>query len=229
MVKKIVMTIPYNITYVGGREYLKDCFNIIWDDNNKIYQYILLDKYTYNKDNQIILSSQEFNKFSLILFNTLFDIYPNLKSTIKYFNDIIGLINKLNIDVQWITPSGNTIIQKYIKMISITHQTKLLKNVKSLTISIPTNNIDTKRQSSAFMPNLIHSLDASNIQLLVYLIINLPFEMGSININNDIPLYTIHDCFASNIENINKIETLVKSAFIDMYFNVNYLIKLHNN
>jgi len=55
------------------------------------------------------------------------------------------------------------------------------------------------------MPNLIHSLDASNIHLLCEKL-------------KDIPLYTIHDCFASTPNNMEVIEKMVKFAFIEIYF-----------
>ena len=67
------------------------------------------------------------------------------------------------------------------------------------------------------MPNLIHSLDASNIHLLIK------------NLNN-IPIFTIHDCFATLPNDMKNLELLVKRAFIEIYFlNDNYLEKMHEN
>lgn len=67
------------------------------------------------------------------------------------------------------------------------------------------------------MPNLVHSLDASNIHLLCE------------NLTNQ-PLYTIHDCFATTANNMEFIENNVKNAFIKIYFsNGNYLEKMHNH
>jgi DNA-directed RNA polymerase len=46
------------------------------------------------------------------------------------------------------------------------------------------------------MPNLIHSLYASVIALLInYIKIN----------NNSINIYTIHDCFAISVDNVDNI------------------------
>ena len=67
------------------------------------------------------------------------------------------------------------------------------------------------------MPNLVHSLDASNIHLMVESL-------------NKQPIYTIHDCFATTANNMEEIERLVKEAFIEIYFSdVNYLEKMHKN
>ena len=64
------------------------------------------------------------------------------------------------------------------------------------------------------MPNFIHSMDASNIHLLIDLLIYDKYY---------IQLYTIHDCFASTINNMKYIEKYVKLAFIKLYFEKNYL------
>jgi DNA-directed RNA polymerase len=55
-----------------------------------------------------------------------------------------------------------------------------------------------------FLPNFIHSLDASNIHLLINLIYLLDLK--------DMNLYTIHDCFATDYKNIRILEVLVKKV-----------------
>ena len=66
------------------------------------------------------------------------------------------------------------------------------------------------------MPNLIHSLDAANIQLFVN------------NLDRKIPFYTIHDCFASLPYEMVYLEERVKEAFIEIYFkDSNYIKNLH--
>jgi DNA-dependent RNA polymerase len=61
------------------------------------------------------------------------------------------------------------------------------------------------------MPNLIHSLDASNIHLLTLKLTGQP-------------LYTVHDCFATTANNMSQLNKLIKEAFIQIYFtDGNYL------
>jgi DNA-directed RNA polymerase len=87
----------------------------------------------------------------------------------------------------------------------------------SYTIVIPTDTIKKRSQQTAFMPNLIHSLDGSTITLLVKNLINL-------NVDN---LYTIHDCFASTADNISLINELVRESFCQIYAEESYLFNLH--
>ena len=97
----------------------------------------------------------------------------------------------------------------------------LFKGLRSITISLPEKNIlNTSELERSLMPNLIHSMDAANIHNLVNKLI---VE------NIKIPLFTIHDCFASTPNNMNYVNNLVKDAFADLYFNENYLLKMHNN
>lgn len=94
----------------------------------------------------------------------------------------------------------------------------LIKKSKPISILIPTENINYKKIKLGLMPNLIHSLDASNIHLLIVNILKL--NLGNIN------LYTIHDCFASDLHSIAIIELLVKHSFIELYFKKDYLALL---
>ena len=100
-------------------------------------------------------------------------------------------------------------------------KTNLIKKAKPISILVPTEQIDYRSIKIGFMPNFIHSLDASNIHLLVK-------NMYQLNLDN-INLYTIHDCFASDYKNIAIIEILVKHSFIQLYFKKNYLKNIHNS
>lgn len=69
------------------------------------------------------------------------------------------------------------------------------------------------------MPNFIHSLDAANVHLLLANISEL-----------NLPVFTVHDCFAATPNNLYTLEKLVKEAFINIYFkDEGYLLKLHKH
>jgi DNA-directed RNA polymerase len=101
-------------------------------------------------------------------------------------------------------------------------KTSILKSSKPVTIHIPTDQFDYVEMERGFMANFIHSFDAANIHLLIG-IINNNYKKQNIN------LYTIHDCFASTSGEMPLIEDIVKQAFINLYFNKNYLELFHNN
>ena len=98
-------------------------------------------------------------------------------------------------------------------------RTNMLKSSKPITILVPTDSLDYSSIKTGLMPNFIHSLDASNIHMLINLIIQLQIK----NMN----LYTIHDCFATDYKNIALLEILIKKSFTDIYFNKKYLDFIH--
>ena len=66
------------------------------------------------------------------------------------------------------------------------------------------------------MPNLIHSLDAASLALLLD-------SYFSCNTNN---VYTVHDCFAVTIKNISNLMHLLKLTYIKIYSDETYLKRL---
>jgi DNA-directed RNA polymerase len=107
------------------------------------------------------------------------------------------------------------------KFESVRTKTKLFSAAKPITISIPTQKFDTKAIQKGFIANFIHSMDAANIHILINMLKEL--NLG------DIPLYTIHDCFATTPNNMEKLNKVILSAFIQLYFENNYLVKLWDN
>lgn len=58
------------------------------------------------------------------------------------------------------------------------------------------NVTDIRKQNNAIVPNVVHSFDASNIALLVE-------NISSNFSDNKMNLLTIHDCFATNANDVD--------------------------
>lgn len=144
-----------------------------------------------------------------------------MKNLTNYFKEIITVLNKLKMPITWNTPSGLKISYQQIKFASIVVTNKIIKNSKPITITILTVKTDNVKMLRSFMPNFIHSLDASNVHLLLN------------NIGQDeikIPVYSVHDCFASTPNNMLLLEKKIKTSFIDIYFKEEgYLLNTHNS
>ena len=74
------------------------------------------------------------------------------------------------------------------------------------------------KQIRALMPNLIHSMDATTLALLV----NLYFDKTSQSVNN---FYSIHDCFAVTANNVEKLISIIKIVYINIYSDNSYITK----
>lgn len=68
------------------------------------------------------------------------------------------------------------------------------------------------------MPNLVHSLDAASLALLLDSYFNNCYKVNNI--------YTVHDCFAVTANNIDSLMLLLKLVYRKIYFQDSYLIKL---
>jgi len=156
---------------------------------------------------KIIIGSKEYGKLTSILFEVLTKELPSLKDLTNYFKDMINILNILNLPITWITPAGLKIRYSQIKFTSIATKNKLISS-KPISISIPTQETNHIKMIRSFMPNFIHSLDAANIHIL----------LNNLALDYDIPVYTIHDCFATTPNNMKLLEYKVKEAFIEIYF-----------
>ena len=172
----------------------------------------------FTKDNiPVRLYNKDITSLAHLIYNAILNNIPSLKLLNKYLEEWVDVMNELDLPIVWITPSGLKIKLSIVKFDKIRSRSKLLPYGKPVTISLPTNELNKKKIKSSLMPNLVHSLDASNIHLLIDYLKNEP-------------LFTIHDCFASTPNNMSKMELMVKNVFIKIYLaDSNYLEKMHNN
>ena len=77
--------------------------------------------------------------------------------------------------------------------------------------------INKNKQINSFIPNFIHSMDASNVVLLVKRIIELNLD-----------IVTIHDCFGIHANHADLLSYLVKECFISLYANKDTIDKFHS-
>jgi hypothetical protein len=220
IVKRSIMTIPYNVTENGIVEHLKEFFyvniNKKKDDSDQyVYEYM----YSPKKEKihgSVAITGGDLFMLAKIIYNVLYEVHPELKNVVSYFKNMVNLLTKLELPVVWITPGGLIIKQKYAKKKSDRVRSGLFKGA-DYTIVIPTGKIDKVSQQNAFMPNLIHSMDGSTITLLAK-------RLKTLGIKN---IYTIHDCFATTADNVSIINELVREAFCEIYSDERFLLKLH--
>src|SRR3978361_325201 len=90
---------------------------------------------------------------------------------------------------------------------------KYKKNTFTLKTVLP-DKIHNAKQIRALMPNLIHSLDAASLTLLVKLFVEQ---------SNHFQFYAIHDCFVVPCNKVPLLFDLLKAVYISIYLDDNYL------
>ena|ERR1700733_672529 len=84
------------------------------------------------------------------------------------------------------------------------------------------NLLDSRKNIRALMPNLIHSLDAASLSILI----NNYFNKYDNEIKN---IFGIHDCFSTTFNNMEYIIDTLKLIYISIYSDRKYLEELDKN
>jgi len=82
------------------------------------------------------------------------------------------------------------------------------------------NQYNKNKQKIALMPNLVHSLDAASLCLVI---VNYFKQIDNIN------FYSIHDCFAVPCNKVNNLIGLLKIAYCIIYSDKKYLLEFDTN
>lgn len=212
LLKKTIMTIPYNASKFANILDIKEEFNFVKLNNE--------DVYVYKKNDQIIFKHIDFVNIVKALYKCLYSDFPRLEELLKYFREIAKISNVLGISIPWTLPSGLVVQQKYfgkkkIKLKPFIYSKDLLNiNV------IDKKTLNPRKQINSLMPNLVHSLDAASLALLI----DSFFKEGN---NNN--FYSIHDCFAVTCNNVSLIYDLLKLSYSKIYSSSNFLQEFDDN
>lgn len=209
MIKKSIMTIPYNVSPYQLVNYIKENFVSI---NNEDY----VSKQSIN-NTEIKLKYKDFTVLGDGLREVLNHKFPKLVLLLKYLDDLASLCTLLQIPILWSVPSGLEVKQGYMEEKTIRIK-PFAYNKSKFVLKIPDRNtLNKNKQITAFMPNLVHSLDATSMTMLL----KLYFENYSSN-----NIYTVHDCFAVTCNNVSNLLETIKLIYIELYSKDAYLLKL---
>lgn len=105
-----------------------------------------------------------------------------------------------------------------MKTIKTTIPIRFAGKNKKMVIRETTDKIDSLKQAQAIIPNIIHSLDANHIITLV----------NKAQKDGIFPIITIHDCFGTHPNKMLELNNRVKTEFILLYTQDQFLNKFHN-
>ena len=126
----------------------------------------------------------------------------------KFFRHIGRELGKDNKGVQWHSPSGLLVHQKYLDQKKSRIQLKYLSDVYlDIRTNVDTQEVDTRKMALAISANILHSFDASHMALST---IHASIE-GVENIAG------IHDCFVTTPSEMSELRNSVRQTFADMY------------
>ena len=112
--------------------------------------------------------------------------------------------------LEWETPSKFKVYQKLQRRDTQTIKLQLLGRCE-IEMSKDLDKVSITRHKAATAPNLIHSLDASLIQMSV--------------VKFDAPIATIHDSVLTRATDMTRLSELVRETYKELFADNNYLIK----
>ncbi len=146
VVKRTVMTIPYNAKPYSNRSYIKDAL----------------------AEKGIEIGKEDLTITVQAVRDAMHTVVPGPMAVMKWIEDEVAkAIKRGATELEWVTPSGFVVNQRIMKKKIETIELKLLGRCQLRVATDNTNEVDKNRHKAATAPNLIHSLDATLLHLSV--------------------------------------------------------------
>nr|ADO51613.1 rnapol [Moniliophthora roreri] len=225
LIKIPIMVKPYNASFYQMVNYILEQFDKFLVNNEDLNSYNikfperLLQKndkhniFIYKHDKNIILIYKDFYTLVKNIEELIYTEFPKLREFNDYLRRVAEICCQLNLTISWILPTGLNVNQNYQDFQAIRLHPFRYKS-KTFKLLIKSNKTNKAKQIRALMPNLIHSLDAASLALIV----DAYFKENKIN-----NFFAIHDCFAVTPNNIEELIKKIKLVYIKIYCDNNYL------
>ena len=158
------------------------------------------------------MKNYDFIVLATIIDKVLANEFPKIVEFNKYLNQIGSICTILGLPVIWSLPSGLIVEQKYMKSEAI--ELKPFKfNRTRFKLNKKNKEINLAKQQRALMPNLVHSLDAASLALLVDYFYTQSVNKNPLPSSGKVKFFAIHDCFATTCNNFENLKIALKSVY----------------
>ncbi len=192
--KKPVMCVPYSLTQYSLRQYVQDHVEKELNENNKKHPFGEdLFKPTYYLTKKI--------------WSAIEKVIVGARDTMKFLKDVATLVASENLPIVWTTPLGLPIFMSTYKKQSKRVKTQMGDNIIKLSLTSDTDEINSAKMKQSVCPNLIHSLDASVLQLSVVKASKYGVDTFSL----------VHDSFGVLAPDVDYMSLSLREAFCEIY------------
>ena len=140
VVKRVVMTVPYNAKPFSNRGYIKDAL----------------------KEKGIEIEKEDLTKTVVAVRDAMDTVVPGPMAVMSWIeSEVANAIDRGQTKLTWTTPSGFVVNQKLMKKEVVTIKLQLLGRCELEVAVNDSDKVDKQHHKNATAPNLIHSLDAS--------------------------------------------------------------------
>ena len=144
VVKRVVMTVPYNAKPHSNRGYIREAL----------------------KEKGVEIEKDDLTATVNAVRDSMDEIVPGPMAVMTWFEtEVTKAIKRGEEQLQWCTPSGFVVTQKLMKKLFKDVELQLLGRVKIRVSTEDSDKVDINHHKNATAPNVIHSLDASLLHL----------------------------------------------------------------
>jgi DNA-directed RNA polymerase len=199
IVKRPTMTQGYGVTLSGVKNQIKDEVKKRGKEYAKI------------QDNVFMYADY----LAGIIYNSISEIMPGVTKAKEFLREIAKIATESSIPLKWTVPTGLCVLQeklkqKQIKVDSFYGVAKLRGSTQKscrITLNQDTDKLDKSEQMNAIVPNIIHSLDACHLMMVV----NKCREVGIKD------FAAIHDSFGTHACNVEELQKIIREEFVNLY------------
>jgi len=146
VVKRVVMTVPYNAKPYSNRGYIREAL----------------------AEKEVEISKEDLTATVKAVREAMEDVVPGPMAVMSWIEQEVAAAIKSGKEyLEWTTPSGFVVHQKLNKKEVVTLKLQLLGRCEMKVAVGDTDEVDINHHKNATAPNLIHSLDASLLHLSV--------------------------------------------------------------
>lgn len=196
--KRCVMTLPYGATEFAFKSFIQDLLketgkgSVFGDQLKNFGAAAFLAKKIHSGISKTVVKAME---------------------AMKWLQDISKKASDTRLPIQWITPSGLPVIQKYLTYDNKKIDIKMSGKVIQLNMSKDSGEINKRRQANAVSPNFVHSLDASALMETV----------GAALEDNITSFAMIHDSYGTHARDTSTLAQILRQSFVGLYKEKNVL------
>ena len=144
--KRLVMTVPYNAKFKSNWGYVKEAL----------------------EEKGLDPSKEDVTAITHALRDAMHKLFPGPIAVMKWIEtEVAKAIKRGATELQWVTPSGFVVTQRFMKAKTVKVDLQLMGRVQVTVAVDETDTVDINHHKNATSPNLIHSLDASILHYTV--------------------------------------------------------------
>lgn len=192
VVKRTVMTSVYGVTLIGSREQIHE----------KIVQKLEASGYDIDELDREIFQASLY--LANVTMEVMGDLFQGARGTMNWLTTCARMISHHGYPLAWMTPIGLPVLQPYRQSRTV----KVVTLLQTVTLTTETDDLPLHktRQTSAFPPNYIHSLDSSHMLLTA-------LEMD----RRGLAFSAVHDSFWTHACDVDEMNTALREVFVDLY------------